>query len=394
MQKINKLEVILKLTEVCNIDCTYCYFFADTNTDFESKPRQISAKTVAEVATFLASTCSAHEIEYLQIDLHGGEPLMLGKSKFKAMLQKLRSTLDPVVHLVFAMQTNAILLDEEWIDLLVSFGVQTSISLDGPRDVNDRERIDKKGRGTYDRTVRGLRLLQERAASNQGVLGGVICVARPDADGRAVYRHFADELGFKRMHFLLPDFTRDSITSEGVEPYTRFVLAALDEWVQDGPRGVHVRLFNNMLAGILERGISWDSDYVYRVLTIRSDGALDPDDDLRNAVPRLFGLGYRASEHSYAQFIADPAIANLYEQIRRPSRACGNCQMLNVCQSGISFGQPEHRYSFATKFDNAPIFCETYKTAIRTLAEWCNAKGVAPRLTSRYLSTSTAEAYA
>jgi uncharacterized protein len=386
MYKINKLEVIFKVTEVCNIDCTYCYFFDEKNPDFKSKPAHASMETVEEIAQFLRRTCLEHEIEHLQVDLHGGEPLMLGKRKFKDMLNILHRTLDDVVDLVLVLQTNAMLLDSEWIELLGEGGVHASISLDGPKSINDRERLDKKGLGTYDATVAGLRLLQEGQKTYPNLMGGVICVARQGADGGAVYRHFVNDLGLKRVHILLPDTGRDSTDLSSLEFYTDFVVSAAEEWLRDGPKGIHVRLFRTMLAGVLGRARPLDDGYVYRTVTIRSDGALDPDDDLRNGIPSLFGLGYTVREHTYAEFIADPRIAKLFIDTNKPSAKCADCDFYRACQSGVPFGQPEHRYSFFGGFNNASIFCSAYKKALTRIVDWCLASGVSEDLVSRSLA--------
>src|SRR5438105_10663432 len=73
---IDTLEVILKTVERCNIACRYCYFFFGGDTSYERHPPCITRATVNEVAGFLKAGAVDLGIDKLQIDFHGGEPLM------------------------------------------------------------------------------------------------------------------------------------------------------------------------------------------------------------------------------------------------------------------------------------------------------------------------------
>ena len=58
------------------------------------------------------------------------------------------------------MTTNAILVDDEWIELFKAHDVDVSISLDGPAEINDKYRVDFKGRGTLAQTLEGFERLR------------------------------------------------------------------------------------------------------------------------------------------------------------------------------------------------------------------------------------------
>jgi len=65
------------------------------------------------------------------------------------------------VRVTMAFQTNGTLINQEWCDFIKKYGIHISVSLDGPQFLHDRERIDRVGRGTFERTMRGVHLLQE-----------------------------------------------------------------------------------------------------------------------------------------------------------------------------------------------------------------------------------------
>jgi uncharacterized protein len=139
------------------------------------------------------------------------------------------------------MQTNATLVNDDWISVLKEYDVRVGVSLDGPEAAHDRFRLDRKGRGSYDRTVSGLLRLQ-----GAGVLGGVLCVVDPSVSGLDVYKHIR-ALGIKSMNFLLPDATHDTkqklypgIPSDGLANY---LIPIFDQWFAEDDPSVRVRLF-------------------------------------------------------------------------------------------------------------------------------------------------------
>jgi uncharacterized protein len=59
------------------------------------------------------------------------------------------------------MQTNGTLLDDEWCRFFKENNYLIGISIDGPQELHDSYRVDKKGEGTFDRVMHWLRLLQK-----------------------------------------------------------------------------------------------------------------------------------------------------------------------------------------------------------------------------------------
>src|SRR5471030_323894 len=117
MIKIKHLEIILKVSERCNINCTYCYVFnLGNDISINSKPI-ISHDIIKDLTRFLERASHEYDIETIQIDFHGGEPLMMGKEKFDSACRDFLSGNYKKSRLQLACQTNAMLIDEEWIDI-------------------------------------------------------------------------------------------------------------------------------------------------------------------------------------------------------------------------------------------------------------------------------------
>lgn len=80
MLKIKHFEVILKISERCNLNCSYCYIFnMGSELALNSAP-VISNNTIIELKSFLERVAEEVEHNVIQVDLHGGEPLMLKKN--------------------------------------------------------------------------------------------------------------------------------------------------------------------------------------------------------------------------------------------------------------------------------------------------------------------------
>lgn len=156
----SSLEVILKVTERCNIACTYCYFFFAGNESHAEHPSLLKRDGFLATVDFLANALEEHRLDRIQIDFHGGEPLLVKPDYFAWMCETLRERLSACPELVLAIQTNAMLVNDTWIELFGRYNVQVGVSIDGPPEYNDRYRIDHKGRGAHAKVVEGIRAMQ------------------------------------------------------------------------------------------------------------------------------------------------------------------------------------------------------------------------------------------
>lgn len=150
--------VIIQPTSFCNIDCSYCYV-PDRNIkgvmDFEMLEK-VFERLVDE--SMLSSRCS--------VVWHAGEPLTAGKRYMERAFAMAHDMLSPHCKVQLTVQTNATLIDQEWIDIFRKYNVRVGVSLDGPRWLHDRHRKDRQQRGTFDSSVRGLKKLIDAGVEN------------------------------------------------------------------------------------------------------------------------------------------------------------------------------------------------------------------------------------
>ena len=56
-----------------------------------------------------------------------------------------------------AVQTNGTLIDDDWCTFFLQWHAGVGVSIDGPRELHDRNRRTRSGAGTFDRTIAGIR---------------------------------------------------------------------------------------------------------------------------------------------------------------------------------------------------------------------------------------------
>ena len=138
--------LIIQPTPFCNINCSYCYL------GDRSDKKQITLGTVEAIARFLRDVpVSASP---LAVCWHAGEPLVVPVAFYEQAFNCFAQTPGaPAVQHSF--QTNATLIDDKWCDLFKRWSVRVGVSVDGPRTIHDANRVDRAGRGTFDRVMRG-----------------------------------------------------------------------------------------------------------------------------------------------------------------------------------------------------------------------------------------------
>jgi uncharacterized protein len=141
---------------ICNLDCSYCFYLEKEelypDTRKWAMPENVLEKYVREYI-------ESQDVPEISFAWQGGEPTLLGVGYFRNVveLQK-RYANGKTIHNAF--QTNGTLLDDEWGAFLAESGFLVGLSVDGPRELHDRYRVDKQQRPTFDAVMRGLEVLK------------------------------------------------------------------------------------------------------------------------------------------------------------------------------------------------------------------------------------------
>ncbi len=169
---------------------------------------------------------------------------MLKKARFTEMCDILLRETSPFSTVRLSLQTNAVLIDDEWIDIFEKYQITVGVSIDGPSIYNDIERVGHQGRGTHSQVVAGLKKLQVATSNNRCGEPGVLCVINPQHESAKIYRHFVDDLGVKRMSFLMPMAMFSENSQEAAISLGNYLCAVFDEWVKDDNPKLTIRIID------------------------------------------------------------------------------------------------------------------------------------------------------
>ncbi|WP_164010191.1 radical SAM protein [Pyxidicoccus trucidator] len=349
---------IMKVASRCNLDCKYCYMYNLADQTWRKQPRKMSEEVLRAVARKVALAGTP-----AQIIFHGGEPMLLGQDYYRRAVQIFREEC-PKVRLNFGMQTNATLLNDAWVDTLYELGIGVGVSLDGPEDVNDANRVYRgSGSGSHADVVGAVRRLQSSEKGSK-VLGGALCVINLKQDPLRTYRHFV-ELGFKRISFLPMDGTYESPPPGKVAPFEDTPLAdwlipIFDEWFQNS-QGVVVSLFEQIIQLIFgARGSYVDllSTYPKALVVIETDGGIEPTDSLKSVADGLTKMGLNVLHNDMEDIFTKDLFLHLQAGEEGLAPKCKSCVYKYVCGGGLL----AHRYSERNGFDNPTVYCaDMYK---------------------------------
>ena len=176
--------VVVQPTSLCNIACTYCYL--PHKAERHLLADDVLAAVVDAVRRWAAD---GHTVQILW---HSGEPLTVGRARFRELLG---APWPPGT--VHRIQTNATLVDQAWCDLFEEFGPEIGVSVDGPAELN-RNRVTRAGRPAHNRIEAGIAALSVR-----GIPFDVLSVAHSPApeDAAALYG-YARALGARSLGVL------------------------------------------------------------------------------------------------------------------------------------------------------------------------------------------------
>ena len=129
---------------------------------------------------------------------HGGEPTTLGVDFFRKVVEFQRKHKPAGWRIRNGIQTNGVLLDDEWGGFLAAEAFSIGLSLDGPAELHDAYRVTKGGQPTHRQAVEGYQTLRKH-----GVFTSIVCVVHNLNVKRplTVYRFFR-EIGCRHLGFL------------------------------------------------------------------------------------------------------------------------------------------------------------------------------------------------
>jgi uncharacterized protein len=258
---------------ICNLDCKYC-FYLEKEKLYPDKSNWRMSDEVLE--SYIRQYIQSQPVPQINFAWQGGEPTLLGVDYFRRIVE-LQKTYADGKRISNAIQTNGTLLDAEWCGFLAENQFLVGLSIDGPRELHDAYRVDKKQKPTFDDVVRGLELLKKHKAE----FNTLTVVNRLNSQQPLKVYNFLKEIGSGFIQFIplverLPqlnikirgmDFAEPPVhgTDENLpvtewslrpKDYGEFLVKIFDQWVRNDVGQVFVQLFDVALGNWMGVGSS------------------------------------------------------------------------------------------------------------------------------------------
>ena len=154
---IPNIYLLLKpSSHYCNLDCTYCFYKRVSEVYPEGKV--MTAETARIVIEKTLETGARH----VSFTWQGGEPTLMGLDFYREVTSIQDTYRKPGQVIENTLQTNGVLLDDEWANFLKKRKFLVGLSLDGPADIHNTFRTYPRGEGTHSHVLRAASLLRGR----------------------------------------------------------------------------------------------------------------------------------------------------------------------------------------------------------------------------------------
>ncbi|MDP2947014.1 MAG: SPASM domain-containing protein [Nanoarchaeota archaeon] len=315
------LPIVKPFDDVCNLKCSYCYMEGVINPSY--RIRLMNDDTLFSLTDFF---CSAREcVEFIW---HGGEPLLAGINFFEKAMHYQEPWIGRGKKIKNSIQTNATLVNDEWVSFFRDNKFLVGTSLDGPSHMHNIMRTDGK-MGSFDAVMRGIHLLKEG-----GIFNGVICcVSTANCSHPEEVLDFFVAQDIKSIKFLrVKGLDRNGNPYPGsITPnqYVDFLLAVFKKWLEIDDPEIEIRNIKSVI-DILMGGNFRECVYMgacYNYVTVYGDGSIYACDALSQHDFLCFGnVKNRIFENqNFSKFI---------EFIETQKRSCRSCRWFDICRGG------------------------------------------------------------
>lgn len=368
-------SLILKLTSICNLNCSYCYMFnlADKTHMRVSNfmPLEIALLTLERVSSYLRKNGS----QKFHIILHGGEPTLWPLRHFSAFLNRVTELNNEGLELSVGIQTNCYQIDSGLLELLAEKHVTLGISLDGPQKYNDVYRVTHSGRGSYERIMGNIQSMVELGYEN--LIGGFLTVAQPEIDPEE-FLLWINTLPKTRVDVLWPiqyNYINLPWANQDYADYARsprygvWFSKLFELWWQRDDPNIYIRHFYDVLKRFY--GAKKHTDTIGNeeipMFVVNTNGNIEYPDYFRAYADGGSKTDFTIIHHAIEELQHDPLFAFCLNMRNHLPQNCKPCSYKDVCGGGFLPGRmgqenpiPHHQSVLCT--DQFYFFAKVHQT--------------------------------
>jgi uncharacterized protein len=336
---------------LCNLSCKYCYYLDKSELYGGLQPKM----SVELLEKIVCEYIAANDVPEITFNWHGGEPLVMGLDFYRMAVEFQRKYSDgKIIH--NTLQTNGTMIDHESAEFFRQHEFLIGISIDGPKHIHDRYRRDRGGRPTFDKVMRGLKILQD-----VGVEYNTMSAVSKASEGRGLETYqFLKSIGSCYMQFMpVMEMVNGqigpwSVSSEG---FGRFMCDIFDHWVQNDVGRYFVNMFDATLANHcgLQPGLCIYGETCGGNIVIEHNGDVYPCDHFVKdgyLIGNINKVSLRDMASSREQFRFG------LEKRNSLPKKCLHCEFVSLCRGEC----PKHRFDCTEDAETGlSSLCEGYR---------------------------------
>lgn len=315
----------------CNLNCKYCFYnsIADEREikDYGFMKEEVLEQIIKKAILYCGDgNCT--------IGFQGGEPTLIGLDFYKKLVELVKKY-NKNTNISYFLQTNGILINDEWAEFLKQNNFLVGISLDGNKEVHNINRIDYLHRETFSKVIRATEILKKH-----NVDFNVLVVVTPALSKKidSCYNFFKKK-NFRYLQFIpclepLKSKRSKNAYSLSSSEYKNFLNRLFDLWYNDviNNEFMSIRFFDNILGAFL--GYSYESCDMNGICScqniIESNGSVYPCDFYTYEELSIGNIMYENFEDIHNK---EKTISFIKSSVNK-SIKCRGCKYRNLCRGG------------------------------------------------------------
>ncbi len=329
----------------CNLQCVYCAakpiaeMFQETDV---KRYREVLWDTAERTASAIERFLDEYNT-HIDFEMHGYEPLLADPELFKFFGEKFRRYAKEG-KLELNMQTNATLVTEDIAKMLRKYGWKAGVSVDGPREVHNRNR-PMPGEDSYQRTMNGVKILRKYKIGGEGIISVITknhMHPTPKDGAQRYYRWLVDnEFKSANLHFV--EYTKMFDNWEKIEPsiseYIEFFVEVYRQWAKDSS-GVEIIPFTTIINSLItgepqpSQCLMMDT-HCFNIIEITWDGQILNCD--RNSYTHNIKITEVNTLEDILKSKTSKETLERSKYLQNNDPACGACKYWKICHGGCTY---------------------------------------------------------
>jgi len=299
----------------------------------------------------------------------GGEPTLLGVDFFRKVVKLQNRYRKPGLKITNAFQTNGTKLDDQWCRFLKENDFLVGISLDGPRELHDRYRKTRSGRGSFQQVKRGL----DKLLNHQVEFNVLTAVQRDNGDHPLEVYRTLKEFGVEHIQFIpiVESLGDGTVSGRSILPeqYGKFMSAIFDEWLVADIGRIYIQQFESALNTIVNRRatICVHAKQCGRCLVLEHNGDIFACDHFVFEDYRMGNIG----RETYVEIVDGEKQSNFGQaKEKKLTNRCKRCDLLHFCNGGcpaqqfVNLRDEEYAHNY---------LCKGYRTFFKHIQPYLEA---------------------